>query len=105
MQDVGAKIHTLRHLKLHGKMLLADERRAVVGSINLTPGSFDARRELAVETDARHVIERLVETARHDWKHSRELDLSDEGIRQDLERHGTEGADLFALGPSQKHGR
>ena len=43
MYDVGAKIFTLKHLKLHGKMLLADEKRAIVGSINLTPGSFDAR--------------------------------------------------------------
>ena len=50
MYDVGAKIYTLKHLKLHGKMLLADEKRAIVGSINLTPGSFDARRELAIET-------------------------------------------------------
>lgn len=53
MHDVGARIHVLKHLKLHGKMLLADEKRAIVGSINLTPGSFDARRELAVETDAK----------------------------------------------------
>ena len=42
MHDVGAKVHQLKHLKLHGKMLLADEKRAIVGSINLTPGSFDA---------------------------------------------------------------
>lgn len=101
MQDVGAKVHTLKHLKLHGKMLLADERRAVVGSINLTPGSFDQRRELAIETDAKQVVDRLVETARHDWKHSRPLDLSDEGIRQDFEKHGTEGADLLALGETK----
>ena len=52
MHDVGAKIHKLKDLKLHGKMLLADEKRAIVGSINLSPGSFDARRELAIETDA-----------------------------------------------------
>jgi len=103
MHDVGAKIHKLRHLKLHGKMLLADEQRAIVGSINLTPGSFDDRRELAVETDAKHVIERLVETTRHDWKHSRELDLSDEGILADFEKHDTQGADLLALNSSHRH--
>ena len=50
MQDVGAKVHRLRHMKLHGKMLLADEKNAILGSINLAPGSFDARRELAIET-------------------------------------------------------
>jgi phosphatidylserine/phosphatidylglycerophosphate/cardiolipin synthase-like enzyme len=35
LQDVGAKVHTLKHLKLHAKMLLADSKRAIVGSINL----------------------------------------------------------------------
>ena len=56
MHDVGAKVHRLKDLKLHGKMLLADDKRAIVGSINLAPGSFDARRELAIETDAHHVV-------------------------------------------------
>ena len=49
MDDVGIKIHKLKGLKLHGKMLLADGVRAIVGSINLAPGSFDDRRELAIE--------------------------------------------------------
>ena len=97
MHDVGAKVHKLKHLKLHGKMLLADDKRAIVGSINLTPGSFDARRELAVETDFKHVVKRLVKTSRHDWKNSRKLDLSDEGILADFEKHGTKGAEMLAI--------
>jgi phosphatidylserine/phosphatidylglycerophosphate/cardiolipin synthase-like enzyme len=51
LQDVGAKVHKPKGLRLHAKMLLADDARAIIGSINLTPGSFDARRELAIETD------------------------------------------------------
>ena len=97
MEDVGAKIHRLKHLKLHGKMLLADEKRAIVGSINLTPGSFDARRELAIETDANHLVERLVEVSHHDWKHSHRLDLSDEGLLADLQKHGVDGASKLAI--------
>jgi phosphatidylserine/phosphatidylglycerophosphate/cardiolipin synthase-like enzyme len=98
MHDVGAKIHRLKHLKLHGKMLLADDARAIVGSINLTPGSFEERRELAIETDAHHVIKRLVETSQHDWHHSEPVDLTNEGIRADLEKHGSKGEELLALG-------
>src|SRR6267143_1154943 len=49
LDDVGIKIHKLKHLKLHGKMLLADGVSAIVGSINLTRGSLDDRRELAIE--------------------------------------------------------
>jgi cardiolipin synthase len=47
MDDVGIKIHKLKGLRLHGKMILADNARAIVGSINLAPGSFDDRREVA----------------------------------------------------------
>jgi phosphatidylserine/phosphatidylglycerophosphate/cardiolipin synthase-like enzyme len=97
MHDVGAKVHRLKGLKLHGKMLLADEARAIVGSINLSPGSFDARRELAIETDTRHVVKQLVKTSRHDWEHSHPLDLTDEGIRADMEKHGAKGIDRLAV--------
>jgi cardiolipin synthase A/B len=97
MHDVGAKVHKLKGLKLHGKMLLADESRAIVGSINLSPGSFDARRELAIETDAHHVVRQLVKTSRHDWEHSQPLDLTDEGIRADMEKHGAKGVDRLAV--------
>jgi cardiolipin synthase A/B len=97
MHDVGAKVHQLKGLKLHGKMLLADEERAIVGSINLSPGSFDARRELAIETDAGHVVKRLVHTSHHDWEHSHPIDLSDAGLRADLEKHGAKGEDKLAI--------
>jgi cardiolipin synthase len=97
LEDVGAKVHRMKHLKLHGKMLLADDRRAIIGSINLTPGSFDTRRELAIETDSKQVVERLVDISQHDWKHSHALDLSDEGLVAELERHRMEGAKQLAL--------
>jgi phosphatidylserine/phosphatidylglycerophosphate/cardiolipin synthase-like enzyme len=87
MQDVGAKVHKLKHLKLHGKMLLADSKRAIVGSINLTPGSFDSRRELAIETDAHHVVDRLARITNHDWESSSHMDLSEHAVLAELERH------------------
>ena len=97
MSDVGAKIHTLKGLKLHGKIVIADEKVAVVGSINLSPGSFDSRRELAIETGSKRVLKRLVKISRRDWKNSRKLDLSDEGIRADLAKHGNKGAATLVI--------
>jgi phosphatidylserine/phosphatidylglycerophosphate/cardiolipin synthase-like enzyme len=85
MDDVGIKVHKLKHLKLHGKMLLADHSRAIVGSINLTPGSFDSRRELAIEVHSSDVVARLTKIVHHDWKHSHPLDLSDQGLLEELE--------------------
>ena len=97
VHDVGAKVRALKKLKLHGKIIIADDRRAVVGSINLSPGSFDDRRELAIETSSDHVVKRLVEIAEHDWKHARKLPLSDEAVLADLEGHGVGGVDRLAL--------
>ncbi len=98
LQDVGAKVHTLKHLKLHAKILLADSKRAIVGSINLAPGSFDARRELAIETDDHHAVKRLEKTAQHDWDMSHRLDLSDEGLLKDLKKREGLNPEKLVLG-------
>ncbi|MGC1452310.1 MAG: phospholipase D-like domain-containing protein [Candidatus Sulfotelmatobacter sp.] len=105
MEDVGIKIHKLKHLKLHAKMLLADHARAIVGSINLAPGSFDSRRELAIEVQDEDVIERLSKTAHHDWQNSHPLDLTDEGLLAEFESHKKEGAEELALHSGNEKGR
>jgi phosphatidylserine/phosphatidylglycerophosphate/cardiolipin synthase-like enzyme len=97
MDDVGIKIHKLKELKLHGKMLLADGVAAIVGSINFAAGSLDGRRELAIEVRDDRVVDRLHNVARHDWKHSHPLDLSDEGLLADLEGRMDGGAELLAI--------
>jgi len=81
-------------------MLLADGTAAIVGSINLAPGSFDTRRELAIEVRDADVVERLHEIAKHDWKHSHPLDLSDEGLladREDRLEDREEAAEVLAI--------
>ena len=97
MDDVGIKVHKLKHLKLHGKMLLADGIAALVGSINFAAGSLDGRRELAIEVRDDEVVDRLDEVARHDWEHSHPLDLSDEGLLQDLEGRIEGGAEMLGI--------
>ncbi|HXB69147.1 MAG TPA: phospholipase D-like domain-containing protein, partial [Candidatus Acidoferrales bacterium] len=87
MHDIGIGIHKLKHLRLHSKMILADKSRAIIGSMNLSPGSLDTRRELAIELKDHHVISRLWSIVYHDWKNSHPLDLSDEGLRTDLAKH------------------
>jgi phosphatidylserine/phosphatidylglycerophosphate/cardiolipin synthase-like enzyme len=97
LDDVGIKIHRLNHLKLHGKMLLADGVAAVVGSINFAPGSFDSRRELAIEVRGGNVVDRLHTVAHHDWEHSHPVDLSDEGLLADLEDRIEGSAAMLAI--------
>ncbi len=97
LADVGAEVRVLHPLKLHGKMLLADGRRAIVGSINLSPGSFDGRRELAIETANRSTVQRLKAYAHADWHASRRLDLSDEGLLHDLAKRAGHDPEKIAL--------
>ncbi len=94
MHDVGIKIHKLKGLHLHAKMLLADGKRAIVGSMNIAPGSFDSRRELAIEIEDKPLVRRLKKVFESDWENSRPIDLSDEGIRNDLIKHGTSESKL-----------
>lgn len=102
LDDVGIKVHRLKHLKLHAKLLFADNQRAIVGSINLAPGSFDSRRELAIEADDHPIAQRLHQVLHHDWDNSRPLDLSDEGILADLEESDATVAEDLALGTDEQ---
>jgi cardiolipin synthase A/B len=97
LDDVGVKIHKLKHLKLHAKMILADGVRGIVGSINLAPGSFDSRRELAIDVRDDNVTSRLHKVAQHDWKNSHPLDLTDKGLLADLESRYADSAVTLAL--------
>jgi phosphatidylserine/phosphatidylglycerophosphate/cardiolipin synthase-like enzyme len=97
LDDLGIKIHKLKHLKLHGKMLLADGVAAIIGSINFAAGSLDDRRELAIEVRDDNIVDRLYKTAHHDWEHSRPLDLSDAGLLADLEDRIEDSAQLLGL--------
>ncbi|MGF7180850.1 phospholipase D-like domain-containing protein [Tunturiibacter psychrotolerans] len=97
LEDIGVKIHKLRHIKLHAKLLLADDTRAIIGSINLAPGSFDSRRELAIEVRDEHIVDRLLKTVRHDWENSKLLDLSDAGLLAELEQYDPNVAEDLAL--------
>jgi len=97
LDDLGVKIHKLKHLKLHGKMLLADGVTAIVGSINFAAGSLDDRRELAIELRDDNIVDRLYKTAQYDWEHSHPLDLSDEGLLADLEDRIEDSAELLGL--------
>jgi cardiolipin synthase len=100
LQDIGVKIRKLKHIKLHAKLLFADEARAIIGSINLAPGSFDSRRELAIEVDDEHIIRRLRKTFEEDWQNSHPLDLSDAGLFAELEQYDPNVKEDLAIGAS-----
>jgi cardiolipin synthase A/B len=102
LDDVGVKVHKLKGLKLHAKLMLADNERAIIGSINLSPGSFDSRRELAIEVHDDDILKRLHSIVKQDWEHSHPLDLTDEGLLAELEDKDEHLAEDLAL-DTDKH--
>jgi cardiolipin synthase len=103
LQDLGVKIHKLKHIKLHAKLLLADDNLAIVGSINLAPGSFDSRRELAIKVSDEHITRRIHKTLQEDWANSHPLDLSDEGLIAELKKHDPNVEEDLGLTAGKHH--
>ena len=101
LDDVGVKVHKLKGLKLHAKLLFADGVRAIIGSINIAPGSFDSRRELAIEVRDEDIVDRLHEIVHQDWENSHPLDLTDEGLMAELEEEDDNVVEDLAL-PGKK---
>ncbi len=103
LDDVGVKVHKVRGLKLHAKLLFADGVRAIIGSINLAPGSFDSRRELAIEVRDEEVVDRIHKVVHSDWDNSHPIDLTDEGLMADLEDEDPNLAEDLAIEDHHNH--
>ncbi|MDX2166054.1 MAG: phospholipase D-like domain-containing protein [Deltaproteobacteria bacterium] len=73
----GVKIRRQKHLKLHAKLLLVDDKRALVGSMNIDRSAFDLRRELGVITHDGHTIKALRKVFEHDWKEAKPYEAPD----------------------------
>ena len=54
--------------KLHAKCTIIDGTRAVIGSMNMRPESFDRRREVCIVVDDVDVINQLNAVFRSDWE-------------------------------------
>jgi len=104
LDDVGIKVHRLKGLKLHAKLLFADGVRAIIGSINLAPGSFDSRRELSIEVHDGDIVDRLHTIVHQDWENSRPMDLTDEGLLAELEDKDEHVAEDLAIQTKKNSG-
>jgi cardiolipin synthase len=77
LDRAGVKIRRQKHLKLHAKLLLVDDKRALVGSMNIDRSAFDLRRELGVITHEAHAIKALRKVYEHDWKEAKPYEAPD----------------------------
>ncbi|MGE0517623.1 MAG: phosphatidylserine/phosphatidylglycerophosphate/cardiolipin synthase family protein [Candidatus Binatia bacterium] len=77
LERAGIKIRRQKHLKLHAKLLIADNKRALVGSMNIDRSAFDLRRELGVVTDEIHALKHLRKVFDQDWHEAKPYEAPD----------------------------
>ena len=51
------------------------------------------------------VVDQLQSIAHHDWKHSSRLDLTDQGLLAEMERHDIDAGDTLAISAPRKKKR
>jgi phosphatidylserine/phosphatidylglycerophosphate/cardiolipin synthase-like enzyme len=64
----GVKVHKQKNLRVHAKLIIADNRHALVGSMNIDRSAFDLRRELGIMTDDPAIVGRLKAVFDGDWE-------------------------------------
>ncbi len=63
----GVHVRRQHGLRLHAKLMLSDNARALIGSMNIDRSAFDLRRELGVVVGERHAVARLHHCFHEDW--------------------------------------
>jgi phosphatidylserine/phosphatidylglycerophosphate/cardiolipin synthase-like enzyme len=90
----GIKIRKQKHLRLHAKLLLADNKTALVGSMNIDRSAFDLRRELGCFVNDPAAISVLADTFGEDWHEASHYDPPDpltvELVTEDDQPHDSE---------------
>jgi len=73
----GVKVRKQKNLRVHAKLLIADDARALVGSMNIDRSAFDLRRELGIAILQQDVVARLKTVFDEDWHLSHHYDAPD----------------------------
>jgi phosphatidylserine/phosphatidylglycerophosphate/cardiolipin synthase-like enzyme len=67
LRRFGVKVHKQKNLRVHAKLLIVDDQRALLGSMNIDRSAFDLRRELGVTTEDPAIVSRLKGVFVTDW--------------------------------------
>ncbi len=77
LRRFGVKVHKQKNLRVHAKLLLVDEERALVGSMNIDRSAFDLRRELGILISDAPTAARLKQVFDADWELSHHYEPPD----------------------------
>jgi cardiolipin synthase len=74
MHQAGARVHKQKNLRAHAKLLVVDDKWALVGSQNFDQPAFDLRREVAIEVRDAAIVQDLTSMFGRDWETSRKYE-------------------------------
>ena len=74
MHQAGAKVHKQKNLRAHAKLLVVDDKWALLGSQNFDQPAFDRRREVAIEVRDAAIVQDLTSMFERDWETSRKYE-------------------------------
>jgi cardiolipin synthase len=77
LRRFGVKVHKQKNLRVHAKLLIADDSHALVGSMNIDRSAFDLRRELGITITDHEIVARLKEVFDTDWELSHHYEPPD----------------------------
>lgn len=68
LQGLGIEIKTIHSPYIHAKLILVDEKKAYIGSVNLTTQSMDSNREVGIVINQQDIIAMLDQDFEQDWQ-------------------------------------
>ena len=77
LKRFGVKVHKQKNLRVHAKLIVVDDERALLGSMNIDRASFDHRRELGIMIGDQPTVARLKDVFNTDWDLSHHYDAPD----------------------------
>jgi phosphatidylserine/phosphatidylglycerophosphate/cardiolipin synthase-like enzyme len=77
LKRFGVKVHKMKNLRVHAKLIVVDDEQALVGSMNIDRSAFDLRRELGIMISDQPTVARLKEVFNTDWDLSHHYDAPD----------------------------
>ena len=77
LSHLDVKVRKQKNLRLHAKLLVADGKSALIGSMNIDRSSFDLRRELGAVVTGKAALRLLSQVFEADWHAAHHYDAPD----------------------------
>jgi cardiolipin synthase A/B len=77
LSHMDVKVRKQKNYRLHAKLIIVDDKAALIGSMNIDRSAFDLRRELGAVVTAKAAVQLLGKVFESDWDLSHHYDAPD----------------------------